>query len=91
MRDRRIEQLSKVRSLRGLSYNQMGDEIGVTGMTVFRWFKKRLLPTHRLVIRAVDEFLAKNQAYLGRSVHRSSQEPERKAPGMDVSREVLEV
>ena len=64
---RRVAQLRRIRSERSLSYNRMGDEIGVTGMTVFRWLQKGLLPMHRLVLQAVDEFLARNQAHLGNS------------------------
>ena len=90
MAGKRVAQLRRIKSKRGLSYNRMGDEIGVTGMTVYRWFKNRLLPRNRLVIRAVDEFLARNQAYLGKPVTGPAQ-PTKKVVLMDAPREVVEV
>lgn len=52
-----IEQLRKVKEAHGLSYDELGHEIGVHSMSVYRWLKHGKPPKSRAVRRAVDQFL----------------------------------
>ena len=55
-----IEKLRKVKENRGLSYDELGHEIGVHSMSVYRWLKHGKSPKSRAVRRAVDQFLDRN-------------------------------
>lgn len=52
-----IEQLRKVKEAHGLSYDELGHEIGVHSMSVYRWLKQGRPPKSRALRRAVDQFL----------------------------------
>ena len=55
-----IEKLRKVKESRGLSYDELGHQIGVHSMSVYRWLKYGKSPKSRAVRRALDEFLERN-------------------------------
>lgn len=52
-----IEKLREIKERRGLSYDELGHEIGVHSMSVYRWLKYGRSPKSRAVRRAVDQFL----------------------------------
>ncbi|MCM8811957.1 MAG: helix-turn-helix domain-containing protein [Candidatus Omnitrophica bacterium] len=54
-----IEKLREIKKRRGLSYDELGHEIGVHSMSVYRWLKYGRSPKSRAVRRAVDQFLDK--------------------------------
>jgi len=60
MTDTRVERLRELKATQVLSYEQLAREIGVSFMSVYRWLKQGALPRNRLVIKAIDQFLARN-------------------------------
>ena len=54
-----IEKLRRIKESRGLSYDELGHQIGVHSMSVYRWLKESRPPKSRALRRAVDQFLRK--------------------------------
>ena len=78
-----IDQLRKVKEIKGLSYDELGHQIGVHSMSVYRWLKHGKPPKSRAVRRAVDQFLKEfNENHKTRAGRRAKVERSRtKAAG----------
>jgi len=55
----RIAKLKQIKVKEGLSYEQLGFELGVHSMSVYRWLQKGAIPRSRPILRAIDQFLEK--------------------------------
>lgn len=56
----RIVELERIKEERGLSYEDLGHELGVHSMSIYRWLRKGVAPKSRAYIRAIDQFIAQN-------------------------------
>ena len=54
-----IEKLRNVKERQGLSYDELGKQIGVHSQSVYRWLKGNKPPKSRAVRKALDQFLRK--------------------------------
>lgn len=63
-----IEKLRKVKERQGLSYDELGHQIGVHSMSVYRWLKHGRPPKSWALRRAVDQFLKKVLAGGGKGI-----------------------
>jgi transcriptional regulator with XRE-family HTH domain len=57
----RIEKLRKLKTKQGLSYEDLGHELGVHSLSVFRWLQKGVVPRSRAYMRAIDQFISKSK------------------------------
>ncbi len=52
-----INKLRKIKESQGFSYDELGHQIGVHSMSIYRWLKRGKPPKSRALRRAVDQFL----------------------------------
>jgi len=71
----RIDGLRKIKAERKLSYETLGRKLGVHAISVFRWLKKGVVPKNRLVLQAIDRFLAKKNGNRTQKGRRLGQSP----------------
>ena len=62
MPQNRIAKLREIKIKEGLSYEQVGFELGVHSMSVYRWLQKGAIPRSRPILQAIDRFLGKYDA-----------------------------
>lgn len=54
MKDRTLDSLLKFKRETGKSYETLGNEIGISGMTIYRWAKgrtKKMNPVYRFIVQ----------------------------------------